>query len=78
MTYYTMEHRGGLDEALKTKKKITIEEFNILLPNYHLYAFDERINCIRFLANNMEQYAVENKPEWLLIKISKYEIARLD
>lgn len=78
MTYYTMEHRGGLDEALKTKKKITIEEFNKLLPNYHLYAFDERINCIRFITNNMEQYAIENKSEWLLIKISKYEIARLD
>ena len=78
MIYYTMHHRGGLDEALKTKKQIDLKEFNELLPNYHLYAFDERINVIRFLANDMEKYAIENKPEWLLIKISKYEIVRLD
>ena len=55
MKYYTMEHRGGLNEALETRKEITEEEFKRLLPMYEKYAFDKRINCQRYILKNMEK-----------------------
>lgn len=65
MKYYKMEHRGGLKEALETRKEITKEEFEELLPMYEPYAFDKRINCQRYILkdmeNNFKKYAI-----WLL------------
>lgn len=67
--FYYMKHRGSLDEALKTKRKIPSRVFFYL---YHKYAFtfygyDERINCIRFIISDMTKYV--NVPCWLLLEI---------
>lgn len=78
MKYYTMRQKEYLDEALKTKKQITLEEFNELLPNYRLYSFDGRKNTIDFIANNLTQYTLEHKPEWLLIELDKSEVGRIN
>lgn len=65
MKYYKMDHRGGLQEALETKKEITKEEFEKLLPMYKYYAYDKRINCKRYILkdmeNNFKEYTI-----WLL------------
>lgn len=63
--YYTMEHKGGLDEALQTKKEITREEFEKLLPMYEFYAIDKRINCNRYILKDMEKN-FRNYTIWLL------------
>lgn len=65
MKYYTMEHRGGLNEALETKKEISKEEFERLLPMYEKYAFDKRINCQRYILKDMENN-FRNYTIWLL------------
>ena len=67
--YYTMEHRGGLNEALETKKPITENKFYELARKFHYepYCYDKRINCIRFIITNMEKNY--DKPTWLLIEI---------
>lgn len=68
LLYYSMCHRGGLDEALKTKVRIFENEFIELFKkyNFHYYCFDERINCIRFIKGNIQENL--NVPEWLLIE----------
>lgn len=70
MVCYTMEHRGGLDEALKTRKRITPQEFYFLLPSYKFYCYDERIFCYRYLLKYDDSVA-NNLPDWLLVKFKK-------
>lgn len=59
--YYTMEHRGGLNEALATKKPITEEQFYELARKFHYepYCYDERINCIRLIISDIPKYPNE-------------------
>lgn len=68
--YYTMEHKGGINEALQTRKEIDFEEFKKRFKKYHYkpYCYDKRINCYRFIINNMEKHI--NQPTWLLLEIS--------
>lgn len=65
MKYYEMQHCGGLDEALKTKKPITEAEFNRRLKDYKYYCFDKRIGCHRYILkdipNNYKKQTI-----WLL------------
>ena len=63
MKYYKKDHRGGLQEALETKKEITKEEFEKLLPMY--YAYDKRINCKRYILIDME-HKFKEYTIWLL------------
>lgn len=49
MTYWKMEHRGGLPEAVMTSMQISQDEFLALLPNYKRYSFDKRINGFRYI-----------------------------
>lgn len=65
MKYYTMEHRGGLKEALETKKEISKDEFEKLLPLYKFYAYDKRISCNRYILKDMEKN-FKNYTIWLL------------
>lgn len=64
--FFTMHHRGGLDEALKTIKVIDEKKFNELLVHYDFYCFDDRILSIRFILKDME-HDYKLYPEWLLI-----------
>lgn len=65
--FYTMEHRGGLAEALETKKEISKEEFDKLLPMYKFYTYDKRINCNRYILKDMEKN-FKNYTIWLLVE----------
>ena len=67
MKYYTMDTRGGLKESLATKKEITKEEFDKLLPMYKFYAYDKRINCNRYILKDMEKN-FRNYTTWLLVE----------
>ena len=69
MIYYYMQHRGSLDEALKTRRKISFKVFLDLYHkyNYKFYDFDKRINCIRFIISDMEKHI--SMPTWLLLEI---------
>lgn len=62
--FYTMEHRGGLKEAVATVKEISIEEFEDLQPYYKYYCYDERIHSERYIYNWPEKSA--GVPMWLL------------
>lgn len=68
MKYYIMEHRGGLDESLKTRKEISEDKFYELLPLYEFYCYDDRINCNRYILKDME-YKYNNYTIWLLKEI---------
>lgn len=66
MTYFTMQHSGGLDEALKTVKPISEGAFNKLKECglYKHYCYDERIGCTRYILIDIEKnYGL---PVWLL------------
>lgn len=69
MKFYSMFHRGGLDESLKTKELISESEFKKLfkLFKYEYYCFDERINCIRFIIGDITKHYIY--PTWLLISL---------
>ena len=62
--YYLMEHRGGLKEALETLEQISVEQFKKLHKKYTFYGYDERIDCLRFILDDMEH---DNSPVWLMI-----------
>lgn len=53
VSYFKREHRGGLEESLKTSVEITEQEFKELLKNkendYQYYCFDKRCQQIIFL-----------------------------
>ena len=68
MKYYKMDHRGGLKEAIETRKEITEEEFNKLLPLYEFYAYDKRINCNRYILKDME-HNFKDYTIWLLKEV---------
>lgn len=67
--YYSMCHRGSLEDALKTKILIFENEFkNIFIKyNFEYYCYDDRINCIRFIKGDLEKNL--DIPEWLLIEL---------
>lgn len=69
--FYTMLHRGGLDEALKTRKKIDISRFFEMYysHNYEFYCFDNRINCYRYILKDFVNHL--DLPTWLLIEIKE-------
>lgn len=71
-------HCGGLDESLKTKKYITLERFNKLLPEYDFYAYDGRCNQYLFILKDIENkfncFKTKNYMEyirrsWLFIEV---------
>ena len=64
--YYTMEHRGTLDEALTTLSEITKNDFDKLVGNgiYNIYGYDERIKAIRYIISDMENSVY--LPTWLI------------
>lgn len=76
MKFYTMDHRGGLHEALKTKKEISQSFFNYLRKfkfngkfYYTPYGYDECISCYRFILHNHQKHI--NNPCWLLLEMDK-------
>ena len=60
VSYFKREHRGGLEESLKTSVEITEQEFKNLLEDrnndYKYYCFDERCQQIIFLGKYELQY----------------------
>ena len=66
MKCYLMDHRGGLKEACETIKEIPWSQFDDIVSHYTPYGYDDRINCFRFILNdipnNFKDYCV-----WLLI-----------
>lgn len=73
MRFYTMDHRGGLNEALETRKLISKDSFNKLLKFYEFYCFDDRINSIRFIHRDIES----EYPTWLLLEFTGYDFEEL-
>lgn len=71
MTFYKMDHRGGLKESLETRKEISQEEFNYFLPNYEFYCYDARLNCFRFILRDMEKN-FNDFTTWLLLGVEFY------
>ena len=69
MKCYLMNHSGGLDEAVQTIREISWNEFARLICFYKPYAYDDRINCYRFITNDMEDL---DRPTWLLIGYFNY------
>lgn len=65
--YYSMEHRGGLKEALETLEPMNIKLAEILIENdfYRFYCRDERIKSDRYIINNMSENL--GFPQWILI-----------
>ena len=70
--FFTMEHRGGLDEALETKKIISKDHFNNIVRFYEFYHCDNRINCIRFMHKDFPNNG--DYPTWLCIELSINEL----
>ena len=60
--YGKREHRGSLEDSLKTKKTISEKTFQKLLKNYNYYCYDSRCNQILFI-NTKLQYT------WLYMEI---------
>lgn len=60
VSYFKREHRGGLEESLKTSVEITEQEFKELLKDrnngYEYYCFDSRCNQIIFLGKYELEY----------------------
>lgn len=64
--YETMDHRGGLTEALKTRKSIDpfLAKYLIEIGIYKEYDYDERIKANRYIFKGMpKNWTV---PTWLL------------
>ena len=60
VSYFKREHRGGLEESLKTSVEITEQEFKELLKkkenDYQYYCFDKRCQQIIFLGKYELKY----------------------
>ena len=69
--YYSMDHRGSLDDALETKKEISFDVFRKYFRdyNYEPYCYDSRIGCYRFIIGDMQNSL--KAPCWLLLEIIK-------
>lgn len=67
MKYFVMHHRGGLDDALKTFKEISFNRFISLMKYYKFYCYDDRIGCIRFIADDMQK----QEYCWLLLQVKE-------
>ena len=69
--FYRMQHRGSLDEALKTREQISFDKFEFYLQayDYRVYCYDERISCVRFILN--DHHLKPNLPCWILIEVKK-------
>ena len=67
--FYTMEHRGGLDASLITRKQIDGDKFKWYTNNYdyEFYCYDERINSFRFIKRKINDGC--DNPTWLLIEV---------
>lgn len=61
--------RELLAESLETSKYISIEEFKKRLRKfkYQFYAFDDRVNQIMFIINDIPGHL--DQPTWLFIEI---------
>jgi hypothetical protein len=70
MKLYKFKNRGTITEAWKTKKEISANELDNILPKYHLYGYDNRLNAVRFIANDMQK----EEYSWIAIVIEKIEI----
>lgn len=62
--YYLMDHRGGLKEALETLEQINVDKFKKLHKKYTFYGYDDRIECLRFILDDIEH---DNSHVWLMI-----------
>ena len=71
--YYTIEHRGTLEEAIATKKKISKRTFEKLIRAkiYYGYSYDERIKAMRYLLSDLEDDI--GLPAWILVEEVKKE-----
>ena len=67
MRYYEMEHRGSLQDALKTKKEITKERYHQIKNKYCFYCYDERINCYRYILR-LRRNLIGKYTTWLLVE----------
>lgn len=67
--FYSMDHRGGLNESLATRKEITEEKFKWFTNynDYEYYCYDDRINCFRFIKRKIDDGC--DNPVWLLIEV---------
>ena len=61
----TCEHRGSLEDALKTEKDIEIDVVKKLVSSgiYEFYGYDERIKGYRYILNHMEKNL--GLPTWI-------------
>lgn len=67
MLIFTMQHSGGLKEAIKKCKRISLDNFIKLVDQkiYDRYGYDERIKATRFILNDMQNNI--GLPTWLII-----------
>ena len=63
--FYLMDHRGGLKEAVDTIQEITELQYKETYRDYEYYAYDERIECLRYIIKDLEHNY--KYPAWLLI-----------
>lgn len=64
VVYGKRQHRGLLQDSLKTTVTISEQEFGELFADYHYYGFDKRCNQILFI-NTDKVYT------WLFIELKK-------
>ena len=52
----TAQHRGGLDEMLKTENSLELDVAKKLIQSgiYEYYGYDERIGAHRYILHHME------------------------
>ena len=65
--YYSMEHRGGLKEALETLQPMekSLADLLIEFDFYRYYSKDKRLKAERYIINHMEYNL--GFPQWILI-----------
>ena len=61
--YGYRQHKGGLEESLRTKVYIRQEQFNTMLSSgkFHVYGFDSRCNQLLWLSSTTQT--------WLFVEI---------
>lgn len=69
--YFVRDHRGGLNESMKTMEYIDFDDFKkrINSGNYEFYAFDDRVNQFLWILKHMDKDYLDN-PTWLGIGFS--------
>lgn len=64
MKFGLREHRGSLEESLKTVKTISLSTFLSLLDKYEFYCFDDRCQQLLFCVKDLNSPL----PFWLFIQ----------